>query len=165
MYDKILVPVDASPTSDAGLAEAVRLARLSGGRLRLLHVVQDLSHMAEALAYTDSPDALMDGVPYGDALLARLGDLVALDGVSVDTVLIEGSGNTIHELVADQAEAWGADIVVLGTHGRSGLGRVVLGSVAEQIVRRAVTPVLLVRCAEEDQAAEPGLQSIAAAIA
>jgi nucleotide-binding universal stress UspA family protein len=164
MYAKILVPVDASETSDAGLDEAIRLARLCGARLRLLHVSDDLPFVPEAALYQAEPQApVSDGARRGSALLARLADQVTAQGIEVDTVLLESRGQALHGFVNEQARAWGAELVVLGTHGRRGIERAFVGSVAEQVVRHADVPVLLVRRMESVN--DTGLQSIAAAIA
>ena len=66
-------------------------------------------------------------------------------GVPADTRLVEASGARLGETVASEARAWEADLVVVGTHGRRGLGRVLLGSGAEQVIRQAPVPVLAVR--------------------
>ena len=164
MYARILVPVDASETSQAGLDEAIRLARLCGGQLRLLHVSRDLPLVPEAAIDMAAPPVIVsDGARLGSALLARLGEHVAAQGIDVDTVLVEGRGRSLHVDVDEQARAWDAELVVLGTHGRRGLEHAFLGSVAEQVVRHAQVPVLLVRHPEAPT--DTGLQSIAAAIA
>jgi len=164
MYAKILVPVDASETCEAGLDEAIRLARLCGAQVRLLHISDDLPFVPEAALYHPQPPAAVsDGVRRGSALLARLCAQVATQGIDVDTVLVESRGRPLHAFVNEQAQAWGAQVVVLGTHGRRGIERALVGSVAEQVVRHAEVPVLLVRRPEYPD--DTGLQSIAAAIA
>jgi len=164
MYAKILVPVDASETAEAGLDEALRLARLCGGQVRLLHISEDLPFAPEAAVYHAQAAAVVsEGVQRGSALLARLSEHVAAQGIDVDTVLVESRGRHVHEFVNEQAQAWNAELVVLGTHGRRGVERALVGSVAEQVVRHSQVPVLLVRHLESPK--DTGLQSIAAAIA
>ena len=70
---------------------------------------------------------------------------VAAAGVPVETALVESQGERVSEIVVEQARAWPADLIVIGTHGRRGVDRVLMGSDAEQIARRAPVPVLLVR--------------------
>ena len=72
-------------------------------------------------------------------------DTIGPEGAEVDSVLVESAGRKLHEIVNEHAQAWGAEAIVLGTHGRRGLRRAVLGSDAEQVVRRSSVPVLLVR--------------------
>ncbi|HTH11864.1 MAG TPA: universal stress protein, partial [Acidovorax sp.] len=81
----------------------------------------------------------------GEALLNQARDRVAQRGVPVDTALIENLDARVAQLVVEHALAWGADLIVLGTHGRRGLARVLMGSDAEQVARTSPVPVLLVR--------------------
>ncbi|MET0518721.1 MAG: universal stress protein [Burkholderiaceae bacterium] len=146
MYAKILVPLDGSDTSVKGLREATRLARLTGGQLRLLHV-NDLQALASystaGLGLT--PEVLELVRQGGDDLLAKARAEVEAAGVPVQTQMIEAVGTRVSDLVVQVAGEWGAELIVLGTHGRRGLGRALMGSDAEQIVRHAPVPVLLVR--------------------
>jgi nucleotide-binding universal stress UspA family protein len=146
MYQRILVPVDGSPTSQRGLTEAVALGKLTGARLRLLHVVDETSFAMSADAfgaYTgDLLTLLRDG---GEQLLAAAKAQVEAAGLAVDGVLRESLAGRVCDLVTEEARAWPADLIVLGTHGRRGAGRLLLGSDAEQILRLASVPVLLVR--------------------
>lgn len=149
MYAKILVPVDGSATAQAGLAEAIKLARLSGGQIQLLHVL-DLQPMAmlagAGVATTQQTfDQLRDG---GQDLLAQARAEVEAAGVPVQVLLQEAMAARVADLVVEQARQWGAELIVLGTHGRRGIGRALLGSDAEQVLRQAPVPVLLVRGGE-----------------
>lgn len=83
-----------------------------------------------------------------DKVLSTAQEIAASAGVSADSELLETRGRRLGEAVADQARAWGADLVVVGTHGRRGVGRVLLGSGAEQVIRMASVPVLAVRESE-----------------
>jgi nucleotide-binding universal stress UspA family protein len=164
MYQRILVPVEATVTSDAGLDEAIRMARLGGATLRLLHLVTELPFIGEAALYGSSPtEQSRLAVQGGADLLAACARRVSSAGVDVDTLLIEGSGQRLADVVSAQAVAWPADLVVLGTHGRHGIARAVLGSEAEQVVRRAAVPVLLVRHDPDDGAGSSVAKEAAAA--
>lgn len=146
MYQRILVPVDGSPTSQQGLAEAIQLAKLTGGQLRLLHMVDELSIAIEMSAYA-SPvgDLLALMHERGQKVLDEAREQAIREGVAANVVLNEIYGGRLADLVVEQALAWPADLVVPGTHGRRGIGRFLMGSDAEQIVRIAPVPVLLVR--------------------
>ncbi|UUZ63671.1 universal stress protein [Polaromonas sp. P1-6] len=148
-YHQILVPVDGSVTSETALDEAIRLAQLTGARLRLIHVVDELSYVngfESAMNYINEIIPLMREA--GEKLLAH-GRQKALDqGVSADSVLVEEVPGRICDHVAEQARLAKADLIVVGSHGRRGIGRVLLGSDAEQIIRHASVPVLVVRAAE-----------------
>lgn len=155
MYQRILVPVDGSPTSDRGLDEAIRLAQLTGGRLRLMHVVDELSlALGNAGGFSmATPDMFQLLRDAGAQILAQARARVEAAALPVDTVLDDTLGGRVCDLVVTQAKQWPADLIVIGTHGRRGVGRLVMGSGAEQILRLAPVPVLLVRAAEAPAAA------------
>jgi nucleotide-binding universal stress UspA family protein len=158
MYQRILVPVDGSPTSDAGLAEAIKLARLTGARVRVLHVVDETPFQTSG----DGMSAITGDVftilkEAGQAVLEAARERVDAAGIPVDAKLFDNLSARLSDRVAQQVTEWGADVIVLGTHGRRGVGRMFLGSDAEQIVRTSTVPVLLVRgVAPEVDHPEPG---------
>jgi nucleotide-binding universal stress UspA family protein len=166
MYQRILVAVDGSPTSTGGLEEAIRIAKLTHGRLLLLHVVDELSFalaMGSESAYGDEAlkSMRMEAQRVLDAALA----LAQSAAVEADTRLRESFPSTLSEGVVAEAREWGADLIVLGTHGRRGATRLVLGSGAERILRVAPVPVLLVRAADEKDASGDMLRATASALA
>jgi nucleotide-binding universal stress UspA family protein len=146
MYEKILVAIDGSETSKRALAEALRMAQLTGGQLGVAHVIDVVAPLGMGLTYV--PVELLASYR-GDArqqLEAARSEAKAA-GVKCETQLLEVGG--ISESVADCLQAcaarFSAQLVVLGTHGRRGVRRAFLGSVAEEFVRKAECPVLLVR--------------------
>lgn len=150
MYQRILVSIDGSSTSDRGLDEAVELAKAFGSTLQLVHVVDPIPFTVgyEALGRDTGRD--IDSIEQAaqqmlDAAKARA---IAAGAKNVETVLIERMTARISERIVEQAKAWRADLIVIGTHGRRGVGRMLLGSDAEQTVRIAPVPVLLVRAPE-----------------
>lgn len=145
MYARILVPVDGSETSSRGLDEAIKIAKSEGGRLRLVHVVNEY-----IFDYTSSPvlfsSNLIEAIQEsGKIILAEAEHHVRQQGVSCDSVLLESIGGSAALLILEQSSLWPADLIVMGTHGRRGLVRLTLGSDAEQVVRASTVPVLLVR--------------------
>lgn len=146
MYKNILVPIDGSPTSKKALDEAVELARLTGGRIHLLHVV-DLYVAATGFeaagAYMNDLRPVLVGS--GEELVAKAKADVEQSGIAVETEVYESVSQRVSEIIVQRAESLGADLIVLGTHGRRGIERIVMGSDAEQVVRTAPVPVLLVR--------------------
>jgi nucleotide-binding universal stress UspA family protein len=151
MYQRILVPVDGSSTSQRGLAEAISLARLTQGRLRLLHVIDELSFALAMDAYSGhSGDWLGALRESGQRLLEEGKSAAEAAGIGAETVLCDTFSGAVHEMVTAEARKWPADLIVLGTHGRRGVGRLVLGSSAEHILRFAPVPVLLVRAPESE---------------
>jgi nucleotide-binding universal stress UspA family protein len=146
MYDRILVPVDASATSDKGVSEAIAMARLTGGRIRLLHVFeQPLLGIGSEAALMRGEDIYNAARDAGQQVLAEAAARVKSAGVAVDEQLLDSEGRRLCDLVTEMACSWQASLIVLGSHGRRGLGRMLLGSDAEQILRVAPVPVLLVR--------------------
>lgn len=148
MYQHILVPIDGSQTSQRGLEEAIGLAKLTHGRLRFLHAVDDLSLALAMDAYSGQSREWMkqlreDGRRILDTAKAR----ADAAGVEADTVLCDRATGAVHEQVTTEADIWHADLIVVGTHGRRGVNRLVMGSSAENILRHARVPVLLVRAA------------------
>ena len=149
MYTHILVPVDGSPTSDRGLEEAVNLAKLTGARLRLMHVVDELMYATSMDSFGAMTADLISLLrEAGERMLETCKARAEASGVRVETALFEGFAGRVCDLVIAEAKNWGADLIVLGTHGRRGVGRVFMGSDAEQILRLAPIPVLLVRAVE-----------------
>jgi universal stress protein A len=144
---RILVPVDFSEASRAALDYAATLARTFGATLDVLHVWEAPSFAPRASGLVSSGA----GEPSLQDLIRRNAD-EALDGFSEEArkrgILVRSSrtemGVPWHTIV-NEARAGNYDLVVLGTHGRTGLPRVLLGSVAENVVRHAHCPVLSVR--------------------
>ncbi|KRC20353.1 universal stress protein [Acidovorax sp. Root217] len=142
MFKRILVPVDGSQTSNKALVTALGLARECGAVVRLVHAIDDLALIS---GYDYSVDLLSVARNQAHGLLADAMAIARSSGVESDSVLAEIPGVRLGETVAIQAREWKADLIVLGTHGRKGLGRVLMGSGAEQVIRTAPVPVLVVR--------------------
>lgn len=146
MYQRILVPVDGSPTSNAGLAEAIKLAKMTGAQLRLLHVIDELPFAMSAEGFGAISAEMLGAMQrIGEQILQEAHARARDAGVAADSVLFDTPGRRVSDYVVEQARQWHADLIVLGTHGRRGVGRWLLGSDAEQILRVAPVAVLLVR--------------------
>jgi nucleotide-binding universal stress UspA family protein len=149
MYERILVPVDGSDASHAGLNEALDLAAEHGSRLRLVHVVDDLITMPMYEGAIFAGELIEQLRKQGRKLLDECQALCRKKGIAAEAVLLERVGGQAGVLVIEQAQEWPAELIVMGTHGRKGLKRIVLGSDAEYVVRHAGVPVLLVRAPTE----------------
>ena len=161
MYQRILVPIDGSPTSDTGLDEAVKLAKLTGARMRLVHVVQLSPPFVTGLeTYTGDVLGLLSET--GSAILSEAKARVAASGVEVDTFIPPTFGERVSDVVCEQARLWKADLIVIGSHGRRGVKRFLIGSDAEQIVRSAPVPVLMVRMPAGAAPGKPVVEAAAA---
>ncbi len=166
MYQRILVPIDGSPTSTQGLDEAIRLARVTGGRIRLLHVLDQLIF---ATGFETGATYLNDVLPLlredGERILGTGRERAQASGIAVDTLQSECFATRTSDVVCAEATAWNADLIVIGTHGRRGVSHVLLGSDAEQVVRNAHIPVLLIRAVDAPPAPLATVAGTAAAAA
>ncbi|OUL96576.1 universal stress protein [Paraburkholderia hospita] len=150
MYKKILVAVDGSHTSKLAVQEAVKLASLTSGTVHAVYVV-DKSPIFNYAGYFD-PTVLTDALRSdGRSALENVEATCRQSGVACANELVETEplNDDIAQTLQRCAERLGAELVVLGTHGRRGMKRIVLGSVAEHFVRIATCPVLLVRGSDE----------------
>ncbi|HVL34194.1 MAG TPA: universal stress protein [Burkholderiales bacterium] len=144
-YKRILVAVDGSDAGTRGLREAVRLAKSGGAQLVIVHVVSEFfSYVYSESAGLDA-DRMAALRAEGQRVLDAARALAARQGVKAKAVLRETVGGPAADPVLREARKQRAELIVLGTHGRRGLRRLVLGSDAEQIVRASPVPVLLVR--------------------
>ena len=141
-FRKLLVPLDFSKHSDAALALAIELAKEHGAEIHLVHAYE--LPAAVTMAYGVAiPQAVWDGVQ--EAALARLEEgrkRVEAAGLKGSTHLATAPAA---DAVAQAAETFGADLIVMGTRGLTGLKHVLLGSVAERTIRTAPCPVLTVK--------------------
>jgi universal stress protein A len=139
---RFLVPIDFSESADQALEYAINLAGKLEARLTLLHVIQSVPlggvDMGVTLPYTYLQDLEAEIMQSMETCLARV-TAVGLEG---DIVVVHGV--PFHEIV-ETAKTQKVDLIVMGTHGRSGLQHVLLGSVAEKVVRLAPCPVLVAR--------------------
>ena len=149
MYKKILVPVDGSPASARGLLEAVKLAKGLNAAIRLVHIVNEFV-MDTALAPALYNEGLIESLrEVGRKTLQDAEAFVVAQGLKPETQLLETIGGRVADSVVEEAKRQGADLIVMGTHGRRGVRRLVMGSDAELVLRGSPTPVLLVRAGEQ----------------
>jgi nucleotide-binding universal stress UspA family protein len=145
MYEKILVAVDGSPTSLRGLDEAIKVAKTLGGRLLIVHVVNELVIAAEYVPSVYYEPMLVSLREAGEKVLGQAVSVARRAAVTCEQKLVETLGARAADEIVKQAKEWRADLIVLGTHGRRGLSRLAMGSDAELVVRQSPVPVLLVR--------------------
>lgn len=146
MFKRILVAVDGSDTAELALQEAIKLAKELQAQLRIVHAVDIVNiNLGEEFP---NPSEISDAmVKSGQEILRKAEAVARRAGIPVEIQLIEIDtlGHSIPEMIAADAEAWPADLIVICTHGRRGLSHLFLGSVAEGVVRVATKPVLLIR--------------------
>ena len=146
MYQRILVAIDGSATATKGLQEALRLAQLTQAKVCLLHMVDEITHVTGFETFEAyANDVLPRLKAAGERVLEQGHEQARRAGVEAEERLRMSSAERLCDVLQEQADAWGADLIVIGTHGRRGVNRMLLGSDAEQVLRTARVPVLLVR--------------------
>ena len=150
MFKNILVAIDGSGTAAKGFQTALGLAREQSARLNVLHVVDERGPVMypEGGAFVSEMIYLLR--ESGKKILAQAEQEAAQAGVECKTLLVETLGLPVAEVILGQVKTVSADLIVLGTHGRRGLKRIVMGSDAEGVLRESTVPVLLVRAPEAD---------------
>jgi nucleotide-binding universal stress UspA family protein len=144
-YARILVAVDGSDAANRGLREAIRLAKEERAQLVIVHVVDEYYAFAVPEAGAVAANVVPELRESGKKVLAKAEALVAKQRIKAKSVLRETIGGAAADEIVAEAKKQRVDLIVLGTHGRRGVRRIVLGSDAEQVVRSATVPVLLVR--------------------
>ena len=136
--EKILVPLDGSTLAEAALPTAADMARVSGARLLLLRAAQ-----AHTLPGVDPTEAEIKIVREAETYLAEVKDRMGTAGITnAETTVWYGPAAAA---IVEAAQFHRVGLIVMTTHGRSGLGRLILGSVAESVLRGTTTPILLLR--------------------
>jgi nucleotide-binding universal stress UspA family protein len=144
-FRRILHPSDFSRASRAAFAKAVELAKSDRAELVLVHVLGPILVPAEAFVPARAYEDMWASARAKAQELGALAGRAKQAGVRATTVLVEGSTATAHEEIARAARRKRADLIVMGTHGRTGIARVFLGSVASRVVATSPCPVLTVR--------------------
>ena len=145
MYQRILVAVDGSDTSNHALLEAINLAKDQRATLRVVSVIDEVGIYTGGQVIDPAP-IVESWIKAGREILDKSQKLAYATGINAETKLIEieNAGERIEDAIVEEAQAWHADLLVTGTHGRSGLKHLLMGSVAEGIVRNSPVPILLI---------------------
>lgn len=149
MYPRILVPIDGSDPSQLALREAIKLSKGGGSQIQLLHVVDehlvgptfDPSYISSAIY----ADAIAAFAAQGHRILDEAAAVLRQANIEPQCTFIETIGRRPAEFIVEAAREWPADLIIMGTHGRRGLRRLVMGSDAEWVLRSTPVPVLMVR--------------------
>lgn len=141
MYKKIVLAVDGSDVSKNAAKHAVALAKSTGGELIAIHVVPPID-VTDIESF--KPDTLLDGLrKEGEKILDDVRSIASSEGVKIKTSVEDGIP---YEKICEVADASDADLIVMGSHGRTGIGKVFIGSVAERVISKAkCRPVLVVK--------------------
>ena len=145
MYRRILVPVDGSRTATRGLRTAIRLAAGRDTRLLLVHVVDMLQIYARLGDARNARELAAALKRAGESAIKHAMSVAARAHVHAQSVIAQSPDGRAATAIVQEARRWKADLIVMGTHGRRGLARAVVGSDAEAVIRSAPAPVLVVR--------------------
>ncbi len=148
MCKRIFVAIDGSATAQAALVEAIQFARLPGMSLCIGTVLDagPLGQNSMGMGALIDVDQVKAGMRKAAETLLDEAVVKAREaGLDPYRILVESDNKRIAELIVDAAKQWDADLIVIGTHGRRGFERLLMGSVAENLVRIATTSLFLVR--------------------
>lgn len=153
MYKHLVVAVDGSETALKALKHASQLASVNDAKITLVHVANPAEYMALAPEFLQHESYEAAAVTQGNEVLGAAEAAARADGVNniAKHLLLanKGAREMAQELV-DYADAHGADLLVLGTHGRTGLMHLLMGSFAETVMRQSHLPLLVIRSKNED---------------
>mgnify|MGYP002664188668 FL=1 len=145
MYHKILVPLDSSSAAEQALQEACRLAKWTNASVYVLHII-DVSQLNwSGLIEAGEADLTQIIEEAGQDIVAKAQAQIRKYGVESHSRVLSSKGEKIADVLLREAQEAGCDLIVMGTHGFTGLMHLLMGSVAEGVVRHANIPVLLVR--------------------
>ncbi|MBM2886111.1 MULTISPECIES: universal stress protein [Chromobacterium] len=153
MYSHIIAAIDGSNNSDKALNEAIRLAKFADSRLTLIHIASLRDLAVDSLGVYAGDPGYDLVLKQGEEALARAQQIARNAGLTNVVSHMEKSwegGHDLADLLLGYARSQQASLIVLGTHGRSGLAHLFLGSFAEDVLRRSHLPLLVVRSQDDD---------------
>lgn len=139
---KVLLAIDDSKFSEAATYSLIAQAKPKETEVRVLHVIEPVVVSGEAGFVIDSEAATQELRKKGEVLLTQTAQALSTAGFQVTTDLEEGNPKSV---ISDLAAKWSADLVIMGSHGRKGLDRFLMGSVSETVMRHAPCSVQIVR--------------------
>ena len=138
---QILVPTDFSENAQHAVSYAVELAKQCSAKLHLLHTPVIPTYLLMDLSYSPGPEAVTRILNESQEALDEQAKVVAAAGVEHFSAIREG---TVHEVIRDYAKEHDVDLVIVGTHGRTGVSKLMYGSVTERVIKTVHTPILVV---------------------
>ncbi len=144
LYQHILVPIDGSETSMVAMKEAIKLGKALNSKITVVQVMALDPFIADAYVKTGETNELIERTrTYLLDILEQAKQQFSNEGITVETKLLEGF--VVHEEIIQAAQDLKADLIVMGSHGRTGVRKLVLGSVAQKVLGESHIPVLIVR--------------------
>lgn len=154
MYKHVFIAIDDSRTSQKALDEAIAVTRAHEATLVIAHAIDEqLVHVFHAGGVTTTSAKQLKKVLVtgGQDVLAKALEKARAAGIKTKTYLLKGHGQHTDDLIANAVKTSGADLLVVGSHGRRGVRRLLLGSIAENLVRKVDVSVLIVRGHRDDK--------------
>lgn len=144
LYQHILVPIDGSETSMVAMKEAIKIGKALNSKITVVQVMALDPYIADAYVKTGQTNDLIERTrTYLLDILEQAKQQFFNEGITVETKLLEGF--VVHEEIIQAAQDLNADLIVMGSHGRTGVRKLVLGSVAQKVLGESHIPVLIVR--------------------
>ncbi|MCG9024427.1 universal stress protein [Laribacter hongkongensis] len=150
MYKRLYVPIDDSSTSKRALDEAVRFLKGSDAVLKVVHVIDLAQYGWGGAEFLDATELQKNIKEAGENVLKGAIEWLGEQGVTCETALLESWGDKIAEVLVEDADKWNADLIVMGTHGWGEFMNLIMGSVAEGVLRKSDVPVMLLRYRDEE---------------
>lgn len=151
MYKNIMLALDGSKISDSLVEEVIKLTKGQNSNVRIIHVIDEsfVNYGGPSFDYLSIIAACRED---GEKLLNNAAKKIASQSsIKPETSILELKPlqGRVAEVIVEAAKEWPADLLIMGTHGRRGFSHLFLGSVAENVIRIAITPVLLIRGTDE----------------
>lgn len=147
MYSQILVPVDGSQTALQALRQAAGLAKAFGARVFLVHVIDPYPFLGAGADFAlGQADYLSAATSNANQALTAAAEIVNAQGIVSESAIVDD--HSADDGILSTAKTCGADLIVMGSHGRRGLEKLLLGSVTQRVLQEARVPVLVVRGSE-----------------
>ena len=144
MFKKILLPVDGSSTSNQAIEKSIAMAEAFKSQVTVVSVIDDYAFTGVGVDFAyGQTEYFQAATAEANATLTAAKQLFEARGIAVASTLVEG--HAVFRGILDTAQSTGADLIIMGSHGRQGLKKLVLGSVAEQVLSHAHLPVMIVR--------------------
>lgn len=145
MFTRVMVGIDGSLTAVAALTEAIQLATAEKAAIRAVSVVERVPDIVgPGPGFVDSSALAQSLRDIAQAALERAHNLFILTGLVGETALVNAGESDVASVLLRESQMWGAELMVLGTHARHGIERVLLGSTSESFLRMSTIPVLLI---------------------
>ena len=148
-YKKIFVPIDNSDTALLALKDAMALAKLSDGLIYIAHVI-DFAEPNWGTAANVQTDGKLQNIAQdiAEKIFVHAREILIAAGAPYKEIVLETLGDTVANVLSKEAAKQECDIIIMGTHGRTGMMNLLMGSVAEGVLKKSKLPVMMVKPAD-----------------